>query len=70
VLVAGGYFDLATPFFEGMYEMRHLPIPENLQHNISFKYYESGHMVYVNDKALKQFHDDVASFVRRTESGK
>ena len=27
VMLAGGYFDLATPFFEGMYEMHHLPIP-------------------------------------------
>ena len=27
VLLAGGYYDLATPFFEGVYEMRHLPLP-------------------------------------------
>ena len=70
VLVAGGYFDLATPYLEGMFEMRHLPIPRNLQQNISYKYYESGHMVYVNDAALKQFHDDLVSFVRATEAGK
>ncbi len=70
VLLAGGYFDLATPFFEGIYEMRHLPIPQTLQQNISYKYYESGHMVYVNENVLKQFHDDVASFVRGTEAGK
>ena len=37
VLLAGGYFDLATPFFEGIYEMRHLPIPQKLQQNISYK---------------------------------
>ena len=70
VMLAGGYFDLATPFFEGMYEMHHLPIPQNLQANISYKYYQSGHMVYVNEGVLKQFHDDVANFVRGTESGK
>jgi carboxypeptidase C (cathepsin A) len=70
VLLAGGYFDLATPFFEGIYEMRHLPMPDKLQENISYKYYESGHMVYVNEKVLKLFHDDVASFVRGTEAGK
>jgi carboxypeptidase C (cathepsin A) len=70
VLVAGGYFDLATPYFEGMFEMRHLPIPPNLQQNISYRYYESGHMVYVNEGALKQFHDDLVSFVRATEAGK
>jgi carboxypeptidase C (cathepsin A) len=70
VMLAGGYYDLATPFFEGMYEMHHLPIPAALQNNISYKYYESGHMVYVNENILKQFHDDVASFIDGTESGK
>jgi carboxypeptidase C (cathepsin A) len=70
VLLAGGYFDLATPFFEGMYEMHHLPIPDKLQQNISYKYYEAGHMVYVNEAVLKQFHDDVAAFVKQTEDGK
>ncbi len=70
VLLAGGYDDLATPFFEGMFEMHHLPIPQALQQNISYKYYESGHMVYVNEGVLKQFHDDLAAFVRGTESGK
>jgi len=66
VLVAGGYYDLATPFFEGMYEMHHLPIPDSLQANISYRYYEAGHMVYVNQGILKQFHNDVASFILGT----
>jgi carboxypeptidase C (cathepsin A) len=70
VLLAGGYYDLATPFFEGIYEMRHLPIPQNLQANISYRYYESGHMVYVNEGVLKQFHDDVAGFIKSTAAGK
>jgi carboxypeptidase C (cathepsin A) len=70
VLLAGGYYDLATPYFEGKYEMHHLQIPEKLQANISYKYYESGHMIYVNEDVLKKFHDDVAAFVKGTESGK
>jgi carboxypeptidase C (cathepsin A) len=64
VLLAGGYFDLATPFFEGMYEMRHLPIPDKLQANIEYRYYQSGHMVYANEASLKQLHDDVARFIK------
>ncbi|MBV9761154.1 MAG: peptidase S10 [Acidobacteriaceae bacterium] len=67
VMLAGGYYDLATPFFEGIYEARHLPIPRNLQSNVSYHYYPAGHMVYVNETALKQFHDDVAGFVRSTD---
>jgi carboxypeptidase C (cathepsin A) len=70
VMLAGGYYDLATPFFEGMYEMHHLQIPEKLQANISYHYYQSGHMVYVNEGVLKQFHADVAAFITSTESGK
>jgi carboxypeptidase C (cathepsin A) len=70
IFLAGGYFDLATPFYEGIYEMHHLPMPLDLQKNISYHYYESGHMVYVNETVLNKFHDDVAKFVRDTESGK
>ena len=70
VMLAGGYYDLATPYFEGKFEMHHLPIPQSLQANISYHYYASGHMVYVNEDVLKQFHDDVATFIKGTEIGK
>lgn len=67
VFLAGGYYDLATPFYEGIYEMHHLPIPQSLQSNISYHYYAAGHMIYVNEGILKQFHDDVAAFIRGGE---
>jgi carboxypeptidase C (cathepsin A) len=70
VLLAGGYFDLATPYFEGIFEMRHMPVPGNLLKNVTYRYYESGHMVYVNEGILKQFHEDVGSFIRATAAGK
>jgi carboxypeptidase C (cathepsin A) len=66
VQLNAGYFDLATPFYEGVYEMHHLPIPPNLQTNIEYRFYESGHMVYANDAALKLLHENVAGFIRRT----
>jgi hypothetical protein len=47
-----------------------MPIPQYLQANISYKYYQAGHMIYVNDGVLKQFHDDVASFIKGTEAAK
>ena len=50
--------------------MRHLPIHDNLQANISYHYYEAGHIVYVNESVLKQLHDDVASFIRSTAASK
>ena len=68
VMVNGGYYDLATPYFEGWYEMHHLPIPDNLQSNIEYKYYQSGHMVYAHTASLKELHDNVSDFIRRTDN--
>jgi carboxypeptidase C (cathepsin A) len=70
IMLNAGYFDLATPFFEGIYEMQHLPIPAKLQNNIEFKFYESGHMVYAHEASLKQLHDNVAAFILKTQNSK
>jgi carboxypeptidase C (cathepsin A) len=67
ILLAGGYFDLATPFYEGWYEMHQLPIPERLQDHIDYRYYQSGHMVYAHQESLKALHDDVAAFIHSTD---
>jgi carboxypeptidase C (cathepsin A) len=69
VLVNGGYYDLATPFYDAYYEDKHLPITNKLASNIQYDWYESGHMVYVKDSALKQLHDNVARFIRSTDAG-
>ena len=66
IMVNGGYYDLATPFFAALYEDKHLPIPQSLAKNIEYDWYESGHMVYVNDESLKQLHDRVAAFIKST----
>jgi carboxypeptidase C (cathepsin A) len=68
ICLNGGYFDLATPFYEGIYEMHHLDIPASLQSNIEYHYYQSGHMVYANETSLKQLHDNVAAFIRKTDN--
>jgi carboxypeptidase C (cathepsin A) len=68
IMLNGGYFDLATPYYEGIYEMRHLQIPQSLQRNIEYHYYQSGHMVYANEDSLKQLHDHAADFIRRTDN--
>jgi carboxypeptidase C (cathepsin A) len=68
VMVAGGYFDLATPYYEGWYEDHHLQIPAKLQGNIEFHYYQSGHMVYAHPESLKAIHDDVSAFIGRTNN--
>ena len=47
--------------------MKHLQIPRSLASNISYHYYESGHMVYVHVPALKKLHDNVAAFIAATD---
>ena len=69
VMLNGGYYDLATPFYAAEYEEHHLPIPQSLAGNIEYDFYESGHMVYLHQDSLHQLHDRVAAFIRRTEAG-
>ncbi len=70
VMLNGGYFDLATPYYEGWYEMHQLPMPLKLQANISYRYYASGHMVYAHQDSLKEMHDAVSQFIRATDNVK
>lgn len=66
VMLNMGYFDLGTPYFEGEYEMHHLPMPASLQKNIEYDLYLSGHMVYLHPESLKKLHDNVARFIGAT----
>ncbi|MGH8040561.1 MAG: S10 family peptidase, partial [Rudaea sp.] len=68
VLLAGGYYDLATPYFAAEFEMRHLPIPQRLQANIEYAFFPSGHMVYAHEESLKKLHDAAAAFIGRTDN--
>jgi carboxypeptidase C (cathepsin A) len=70
VMLNGGYFDVATPYFQGIYEMQHLPIPASLRKNLEFAQFQSGHMVYANEDSLQQLHAKVADFIRRTDGSK
>ena len=68
VLLMGGYFDLGTLYFGAVYEMKHLPMPLALQKNIDYKFFETGHMVYVNEDSLHAMHDRVAEFIRANQN--
>jgi carboxypeptidase C (cathepsin A) len=61
--VENGYFDLATPFFATEFTMDHLGIPSQLQQNIALKYYDTGHMIYLQDEARRQLRNNIANFI-------
>ena len=62
VFSANGYFDLATPFFATEFDLSHMLLPPALTANITFGYYPSGHMVYLNTEAQKLMKIDLDRF--------
>ena len=59
VLSLNGYYDMATPFFGTEYDLDHMMLEPAQQRNLEFRYYPSGHMVYLNPDALHQMRLDV-----------
>jgi carboxypeptidase C (cathepsin A) len=69
VLIANGYYDLATPYFATRYTFDHMHLDESLHDNYSMKYYEAGHMMYIHMPSMEQFKKDIADFIRAALSG-
>ncbi len=63
VQVENGYYDMATPFFPAEFTMSHLGISERLRANITLKYYEAGHMMYLRDQDRVALRDNLVSFL-------
>lgn len=63
VLVANGYYDLATPFFATEYTVDHLGLDPTLRSHITLKYYEAGHMMYIDKASHAKLKADVAQFI-------
>lgn len=62
LLFLNGYYDMATPFYGAEFDANHMLLSEAQQKNVSFTYYESGHMIYLNPDALAKLHDDLAAW--------
>ncbi len=63
VLSLNGWYDMATPFFGTEYDLNHMMLEPAQQKNLEFRYYPSGHMVYLNPDALHRMRLDVESFI-------
>jgi carboxypeptidase C (cathepsin A) len=62
VLVAAGYYDFATPFFDAEYTFaNHGILPER----VTFSYFEAGHMMYLHRPAHDKLLQEVRAFIRR-----
>ena len=68
VFVGCGYFDMATPFGAAEWTFSHMGLQPELRSHVTFGYYESGHMVYMNHQSLVEFHADLDKFYDATLS--
>ena len=63
VLVANGYYDLATPFGATEYTFARMQIDPELRGNVSMTYYPAGHMMYIHRASHRKLKEDVAKFI-------
>jgi carboxypeptidase C (cathepsin A) len=63
LFVAEGQFDLATPPAAADYTIAHLGLTPALRKNISIRHYPTGHMIYLDDRAVVDLKHDVAEFM-------
>jgi carboxypeptidase C (cathepsin A) len=62
MFVGQGWFDFATPFFGAEYALSRTGIPQD---RIEYRYYGSGHMMYVRDEDRSALSRDIRDFIRR-----
>ena len=66
IMIAQGYYDMATPFYAAEYTISALNLDPSLRKNIAFTYYDAGHMMYIETNSLKRLKDDAALFIKRS----
>lgn len=66
VMIANGYYDLATPYLATLYTVNHMNLPRDLARQIQLHYYQSGHMIYIHEPSLKKLFQDTRAFYQET----
>lgn len=60
VMVASGFYDLVTPFFDAEYTLSRHGIDMD---RVNMTYYEAGHMMYVYENAFTALSNDMRDFI-------
>lgn len=60
--VASGYYDLATPYFAADFTIQHLGLDPSLRGNVTVRYYEAGHMMYIHRPSAIRLKEDLRAF--------
>jgi carboxypeptidase C (cathepsin A) len=63
VMVAAAYFDLATPYFTAEYTFNHMGLSPEMHKNITWQFYQSGHMLYIDSDSHTKLKHDFSEFL-------
>ncbi|MEM9887755.1 MAG: carboxypeptidase [Bacteroidota bacterium] len=69
VMIQSGYFDGATSYFDAKYTMWQLDPSSRMKDRLSFKGYESGHMMYLRKEDLEAANQHIREFIAATLVG-
>jgi len=64
VLVAAAYYDLATPYYAVEYTFNHMGLNPQMHKNVSWDFYQSGHMLYIDSDSHTKLKHDVGDFIQ------
>jgi carboxypeptidase C (cathepsin A) len=70
VLIASGYYDLATPYRAVEHTLAGMSLDPSLRKNISIERYDAGHMMYVHGPSLHKLKRDGAALIERATKSK
>ncbi|HEY2951871.1 MAG TPA: peptidase S10 [Verrucomicrobiae bacterium] len=65
VLVCAAYYDLATPYLAAQYTFNHMGIHPEMHNNITWQFYEAGHMMYIDRQSHVKLKRDISDFISK-----
>jgi carboxypeptidase C (cathepsin A) len=63
VMIAAGYFDLATPYYAVEYTFNHMGLHPAMHNNITWNFYQAGHMLYIDSDSHTKLKHDFGEFL-------
>jgi carboxypeptidase C (cathepsin A) len=63
VMIGAAYFDLATPYYAVEYTFNHMGLNPEMHKRISWDFYQSGHMLYIDSDSHAKLKHDFTEFV-------
>ena len=70
VWVLTGCYDLAISYYSTQYTLDHMHLEPAIRQNLTLSKYDSGHMVYTDQLAMKAMREDFGKFLQAAMAGR